>query len=221
MQNMLKEGNDREPGRRRDRPVEIARRLLRSRHPRRGRHAGRLADQPEFRPRPSDPETEFPGRSSTGVPGQPGAGCPTRSPWQVSIEPSHERRALSSGMKCQRASPMSIPEILHDPAAGLGPVPADAARPWDPARVAHLHRRAGFAASWGTSNATGPRGPEASLQRLLDGEPTALDGQPAVDFETIGRPHGGLSGWFRRPPAAPGRPGCTGWFTPLTRSASG
>ena len=80
---------------------------------------------------------------------------------------------------------MSIPEILHEPERAWAPFRPNAARPWDPERVAHLHRRAGFCPSWGRIERDRDEGFESSLQRLLDGEPEAVDGQPAADFETM------------------------------------
>jgi hypothetical protein len=47
--------------------------------------------------------------------------------------------------------------------------PGDAA-PWDLRRVAHLHRRAGFAATWGELQRDLKDGPEKSIGRLLKGE---------------------------------------------------
>ena len=48
-------------------------------------------------------------------------------------------------------------------------VPDDSA-PWDLARVGHLHRRAGFAASWDELRRDLRDGPEASVGRLLEGK---------------------------------------------------
>src|SRR4051794_28709284 len=47
-------------------------------------------------------------------------------------------------------------------------VPSDAA-PWDLRRVVHLHRRAGFAATWDELQRDLKDGPEASVGRLLTG----------------------------------------------------
>src|SRR5215468_7881322 len=41
--------------------------------------------------------------------------------------------------------------------------------PWDLRRVAHLHRRAGFAATWGELQRDLKDGPEKSIDRLLKG----------------------------------------------------
>jgi hypothetical protein len=58
--------------------------------------------------------------------------------------------------------------------------PSDAA-PWDLRRVVHLHRRAGFAATWGEIRRDLKDGPRASVDRLLTGKARA-DGVPR-DFE--------------------------------------
>jgi uncharacterized protein (DUF1800 family) len=59
-------------------------------------------------------------------------------------------------------------------------VPGDEA-PWDLRRVVHLHRRAGFAATWGEIRRDLKDGPQASLDRVLAGK-AATDGVPA-EFE--------------------------------------
>jgi uncharacterized protein (DUF1800 family) len=48
--------------------------------------------------------------------------------------------------------------------------------------VAHLHRRAGFAAPWHVLERDRADGPGRSIDRLLDGEPSTADGQPAAEF---------------------------------------
>jgi hypothetical protein len=58
--------------------------------------------------------------------------------------------------------------------------PTDAA-PWDLRRVVHLHRRAGFAATWGEIRRDLKDGPQASIDRVLAGRARA-DGVPK-DFE--------------------------------------
>src|SRR6185436_13837678 len=47
--------------------------------------------------------------------------------------------------------------------------PSDEA-PWDLRRVAHLHRRAGFAAAWDEMQRDLKDGPDASIDRLLTGK---------------------------------------------------
>ncbi len=50
------------------------------------------------------------------------------------------------------------------------PYVPDADAPWDLRRVVHLHRRAGFAATWDGLHRDLKDGPEASIGRLLDGK---------------------------------------------------
>ena len=56
-------------------------------------------------------------------------------------------------------------------------VPGDRA-PWNLRRVVHLHRRAGFAATWGEIQRDLKDGPQASLARVLAGK-AATEGVPA------------------------------------------
>jgi uncharacterized protein (DUF1800 family) len=74
--------------------------------------------------------------------------------------------------------------LMADPAAAWAPYQPDDTVPWNRAAVAHLHRRAGFAPSWAIVERDLADGPEASLGRILDGEPQSLDGRPAAAFET-------------------------------------
>ncbi len=71
-----------------------------------------------------------------------------------------------------------------DPETAWAPFVPGEAEPWDRARVAHLHRRAGFAAPWAILERDRQEGPEAAVERLLTGEPLGPDGQPAAEFET-------------------------------------
>ncbi len=57
--------------------------------------------------------------------------------------------------------------------------------PWDAATVAHLHRRAGFSATWAQIQRDLGDGYERSLQRVLHGEPQGPDGRPAPDFDEL------------------------------------
>jgi uncharacterized protein (DUF1800 family) len=50
------------------------------------------------------------------------------------------------------------------------PYVPDADAPWDLRRVVHLHRRAGFAATWDEIQRDLKDGPEASIDRLLEGK---------------------------------------------------
>lgn len=72
---------------------------------------------------------------------------------------------------------------LDDPARAWEPFEPGPSDPWDLPRVAHLHRRAGFAAPWDVLRRDRDAGLEASVERLLGGEPAGRDGQPASEFE--------------------------------------
>src|SRR5579864_9760032 len=59
------------------------------------------------------------------------------------------------------------------PSAGAGawaPYVPDDKEPWDLRRVVHLHRRAGFAATWQEIRRDLKDGPRASVERLLSGK---------------------------------------------------
>ncbi len=79
----------------------------------------------------------------------------------------------------------STKALMDDPGRAWAPYRPDRDRPWDLQAVAHLHRRAGFAAPWGTLQRDLKDGPEASIRRLLAGEPAAADGTPAAEFESF------------------------------------
>ncbi|GIW87219.1 MAG: hypothetical protein KatS3mg108_1543 [Isosphaeraceae bacterium] len=64
------------------------------------------------------------------------------------------------------------------------PYEPDGSRGWGIAEVAHLHRRAGFLATWETLQRDLAEGPAAAVGRLLEGEPRSLDGQSASAFES-------------------------------------
>ncbi|HEV3255968.1 MAG TPA: DUF1800 domain-containing protein [Gemmataceae bacterium] len=74
---------------------------------------------------------------------------------------------------------MKPPADAEAPGA-IGPwapyVPSDQS-PWNLRRVVHLHRRAGFAATWGEIQRDLKDGPQASLDRVLAGK-AATDGVP-------------------------------------------
>ena len=57
--------------------------------------------------------------------------------------------------------------------------------PWDLRRVAHLHRRAGFAASWVEIRRDLAEGPEASVNRLLEGKCRPPGAPEPEEFERI------------------------------------
>jgi uncharacterized protein (DUF1800 family) len=75
--------------------------------------------------------------------------------------------------------------LMNDPGLAWAAYRPEPARPWDFQAVAHLHRRAGFAAPWGTLQRDLKVGPAASVDRLLAGEPAAADGTPAAEFESF------------------------------------
>jgi len=61
----------------------------------------------------------------------------------------------------------SIGAAWNDPWARYVP---DEAAPWDLRRVVHVHRRAGFAATWNELERDLKDGPESSINRLLEGK---------------------------------------------------
>ncbi len=67
-----------------------------------------------------------------------------------------------------------------DPWAPFRPVPE---APWNRRRVVHLHRRAGFAALWPEIERDVNEGPEASVDRVLEGKVRA--GLTAQDFGVV------------------------------------
>lgn len=66
-------------------------------------------------------------------------------------------------------------------AAAWAPYQPGPGAPWDLRRVVHLHRRAGFAATWAEIQRDLADGPEAAVTRLLEGR-ARLAGVPA-EFE--------------------------------------
>ena len=65
---------------------------------------------------------------------------------------------------------MSTPPLFADPGRAWAPYEPERGT-WDLSSVAHLHRRAGFAAPWAVLERDRLDGLEASVRRLLDGEP--------------------------------------------------
>ncbi len=62
--------------------------------------------------------------------------------------------------------------------------------PWNLRRVVHLHRRAGFAATWSEIQRDLADGPEASITRLLEGKaarPAPRAGRVRADLDGAGR----------------------------------
>jgi uncharacterized protein (DUF1800 family) len=74
----------------------------------------------------------------------------------------------------------SVIETKHDAWETYAP---SKTAPWDLGRVVHLHRRAGFAATWSEIQRDLRDGPEASVTRLLQGK-SRIDGN-VKDFETV------------------------------------
>jgi uncharacterized protein (DUF1800 family) len=80
---------------------------------------------------------------------------------------------------------MMTSPLLSDPARAWAPFEPTRDAPWDLARVAHLHRRAGFAAPWDVLERDRRDGFNTSVERLLDGEPNTVDGRPAAPFDEL------------------------------------
>ena len=75
------------------------------------------------------------------------------------------------------------------PGSRTGPVPQ---APWDAARVAHLHRRAGFGATWGQLQRDLHEGFEPSIRRILDGEPAGPERPAGLRVRRHSHRHGGI-----------------------------
>ncbi len=56
---------------------------------------------------------------------------------------------------------------------------------WDEAKAAHLHRRAGFGATWGQVVRDQREGFEAAMRRVLDGDTHGPDGRTAAELNEI------------------------------------
>jgi hypothetical protein len=65
---------------------------------------------------------------------------------------------------------MSPPKSDWDPQGCWAPYAPDEQAPWDPRRVVHLHRRAGFGATWAELQRDLKDGPDKSIDRLLRGQ---------------------------------------------------
>ena len=70
----------------------------------------------------------------------------------------------------------------------LTPYTPSAAQPWDLRRVVHLHRRAGFAATWGEIERDLDDGPEAAIERIVRPAAKSVGEQAGVtSFEDLSR----------------------------------
>src|SRR5262249_39456513 len=69
--------------------------------------------------------------------------------------------------------PMSTPANDWDLKGAWAPYEPDTKAPWDLRRVVHLHRRAGFAATWKELQRDLKDGPGKSIDRLLKGQARA------------------------------------------------
>ena len=72
--------------------------------------------------------------------------------------------------------------LFDDPRRAWEPYQPSTEAPWNAARVAHLHRRAGLGATWGQLQRDLAEGFEPSLRRVLEGETQGPGGQPASAF---------------------------------------
>jgi uncharacterized protein (DUF1800 family) len=72
----------------------------------------------------------------------------------------------------------NIMPMHEDPWAPYQPTPQD---PWDLRKVAHLHRRAGFGATWAELQRDLKDGPEASVERLLKPRSMTTDEKQVLD----------------------------------------
>ncbi len=95
---------------------------------------------------------------------------------------------------------MNLSQLSNHPDRAWEPFEPTSTDPWDLARVAHLHRRASFSAPWSVLERDQKDGLDASVDRLLEGEPTSGDGLSASEFDSFqdamaGRlgPSGGLT----------------------------
>jgi uncharacterized protein (DUF1800 family) len=73
-------------------------------------------------------------------------------------------------------------DVATNPWALYEPSPDE---PWDRLRAAHLHRRAGFAASWWEIERDLAEGHEASISRILNGKAPAQETLDVDEFERI------------------------------------
>ena len=80
---------------------------------------------------------------------------------------------------------MTTSSLPTDPARAWARYEPGPDAPWDLARVAHLHRRAGFSAPWPVLQRDLKDGPAASIDRLIKGEAETPDGRSSEAFEAL------------------------------------
>src|SRR5438552_11856854 len=86
-----------------------------------------------------------------------------------SVRPAGQTRLIFPGRSNRSRTMSDRPEALASRGAWSPYVP-DRAAPWDLRRVVHLHRRAGFAATWTEIQRDLADRPGASIDRLLAGK---------------------------------------------------
>ena len=80
---------------------------------------------------------------------------------------------------------MQQPTLQFDPHTAWQPYRPTADNPWDAAKVARLHRRAGFGLTQAQLVRDLAEGHEASLDRVLNGDAYGPDGRPAADYDSL------------------------------------
>lgn len=80
---------------------------------------------------------------------------------------------------------MNATDSWPDPKTAWESYRPSATDPWNAPRVFHLHRRAGFGATWAQACRDVNDGYEASLRRVLEGETHGPDGRSARAFEDV------------------------------------
>ncbi len=99
------------------------------------------------------------------------------------LKPGEDRDLGTITLKERAMStPKNEQSLFTDPGRAWEPYQPGPEAPWDAARVAHLHRRAGLGATWGQLQRDLNDGFEPSLRRILDGEAQGPSGQPASEF---------------------------------------
>ena len=76
-------------------------------------------------------------------------------------------------------------DLLNDPEACWSRWRPARADRWDEAKAAHLHRRAGFGATWGQVLRDKEDGFERAVRRVLDGDTHGPDGRQAGEIAEI------------------------------------